>query len=460
MNSNANSGQPKKHSAIQGSAIGLFRPAYAYYVIVVLLLAYTLSFADRMLMTLLIEPIKKEFGISDTAVSILVGFAFALFYVVMGIPFGYLSDRLNRRNMIRLGIGAWSLMMAICGLASTFGTLFLGRMGVGVGEATLSPCAYSMLGDYFPRDKLGRAMALYSLGIPLGTGCALVFGGIVVQSFAKTPVVIVPFVGSLTSWRAAFLVLALPGLLLMLLMSTVREPLRRGAKWQSERAPDAFEVLRFVKLNKRVLAYYFGGISILSMVVYGTMAWIPTFFARTYALNAARAGVYYGTILAVAGTVGLFAGGLMGDRLVKRGASDGHLRTLMFGIAGASPFFISIPLMPNMLSALLLLIPATILWSVALSLAGTIVQLLSPPNLRGQMTAIYFLVSVISGPGIGTTLVAVLTDFVFKHPSALRWSLAMVALALPLAVLLFALALKPYRDACDSLSQAAAVTPG
>ena len=146
------------------------RPAYSWYVVAILLLAYTLSFIDRMILSLLVAPIRAALDISDTQVSLLIGLAFALFYTVLGLPLAWIADRYNRRNLIVAGVAIWSVMTAGCGLAGSYVTLFLARMGVGVGEATLSPAAYSMLSDYFPRHKLARAMAVYSMGVPLGAG--------------------------------------------------------------------------------------------------------------------------------------------------------------------------------------------------------------------------------------------------------------------------------------------------
>ena len=151
-------------------------PTYAWYVVAVLLLAYTLSFIDRMILSLLVGPIKADLGISDTQMSLLMGFAFAIFYSALGIPLGWLADRRARRGLIVAGVAAWSLMTAACAFARGYAGLFMARIGVGVGEATLSPAAYSMLGDYFPREKLGRAMAVYSIGVPLGsTGSSILW---------------------------------------------------------------------------------------------------------------------------------------------------------------------------------------------------------------------------------------------------------------------------------------------
>jgi MFS family permease len=204
-------------------------PAYAWFVVGVLLLAYTLSFIDRMILSLLVGPIRADLGISDTQMSLLMGFAFAIFYSLLGVPLGWLADRGNRKALIVGGVAAWSLMTAVCGLARGYGGLFLARIGVGVGEATLSPAAYSMLGDYFPRERLGRAMAVYSIGVPLGSGVALVAGAFVVRFVTEGAPVPLPLLGALEPWRLAFLIVGLPGLLVAALIAlAIREPARRG----------------------------------------------------------------------------------------------------------------------------------------------------------------------------------------------------------------------------------------
>ena len=175
--------------------------AYAWFVVVVLLLAYTCSFIDRMILTLLVGPIRADLGISDTEMSLLVGFAFAVLYTVAGIPLGYIADRGNRRRLITAGITGWSAMTAACGFAPNYLSLFLARVGVGIGEATLSPAAYSLLSDYFRKDKLGRAVAVYSIGVPLGSGIALMLGGLIVEMATKMPPVDLPGIAGAAPWR-------------------------------------------------------------------------------------------------------------------------------------------------------------------------------------------------------------------------------------------------------------------
>ena len=199
----------------------------AWYAVGLLFVAYTFSFVDRFILTLLIEPIKQDFNLSDTGVSLLVGFAFVIFYTFLGIPIGRLADRVNRRNLIVAGITLWSCMTALCGMARGFGSLFVARVGVGVGEAALSPAAYSMIADLFPPKKLGRALSVYTAGAFVGVGLALIVGGLVVQSVISSPDITLPIIGEVRSWQVPFFIVGLPGLLVAALMYTVKEPVRR-----------------------------------------------------------------------------------------------------------------------------------------------------------------------------------------------------------------------------------------
>ncbi|MGH9937465.1 MAG: MFS transporter, partial [Blastocatellia bacterium] len=207
---------------------------YAWYVVFVLMVCLTLSFIDRQILSLLVGPIKRDLGISDTRIGLLQGLAFALFYTLMGLPVGWLVDRYSRRTIIAAGVFFWSLMTALCAVAGNFWSLFAARLGVGVGEATLGPAAMSLTSDYFPKEKLGGALSVYAMGIFIGSGLALIVGGTVVSAVAGMPAVTLPIIGEIASWRLTFLIVGAPGLLVGLLVYTVREPLRRDLLRPSE----------------------------------------------------------------------------------------------------------------------------------------------------------------------------------------------------------------------------------
>lgn len=439
------------------------RPAKSWYVVGVLLLAYTLSFVDRMILSLLVAPIRAALDISDTQVSLLIGLAFALFYTLLGLPLAWIADRYNRRNLIMIGVTVWSFMTAGCGFAGSYATLFATRMGVGVGEATLSPAAYSMLSDYFPRDKLARAMAVYSIGVPLGAGIALILGSFVVQAVLAAPMVDIPFFGAMEAWRMIFVWVAAPGLLIALLMLTVREPLRRGqraiipaASPSDEPAPG---LLAHLRTQRSALGALFGGMSLIGLVMYGAIAWIPTFFARTYGMDVADAGLWFGIIMAVGGTIGLLVGGSLADHLYAKGVADAHLRVMRLSILLGGPPLLATALMPDSTLAfamLALAYPCMTLHGVG----GVALQLITPNEYRARMTALYFFVVNLIGLGFGPMLIALLTDNLFQDDAMLRYSIVTVtAVALPLAAIILTLGFKGFARELTRMSTEAAAAP-
>ncbi|WP_338425183.1 spinster family MFS transporter [Sphingopyxis kveilinensis] len=412
------------------------RPAYSWYVVGVLLLAYTLSFIDRMILTLLVAPIRAALEISDTEVSLLIGLAFALFYTLLGLPIAWIADRWSRRNLIMSGVALWSVMTAACGFAGSYGALFLARMGVGVGEAALSPAAYSMLSDMFPRDKLARAMAVYSIGVPLGSGVAMILGSFVVQAVLAAPMVNLPLIGPVDAWRTIFLWVAAPGLLICLLLLTIREPLRRGVEQASSQGTAAPGFIAHLRAQRAALGALFAGMSLIGLVMYGVIAWVPTFFARTYGMDVSQAGLWFGIIMATGGAAGLVMGGTLADRMFARGVLDAHLRVMRLSILLGGPSLLAAALMPSATLAFLLL--ALAFPMLTMHGVGTVaLQFITPNQYRARVTALYFFVVNLIGLGFGPLLMALLTDHLFGDDGALRYSIALVtAAALPLAALI------------------------
>lgn len=422
------------------------RPAYSWYVVAVLLLAYTLSFVDRMILSLLIAPLRAAFQISDSQVSLLLGLAFALFYTLLGLPLAWLADRKNRRNLILAGLTVWSVMTAACGLAGSYSMLFLARMGVGVGEATLSPSAYSMLSDYFPREKLARAIAVYSIGVPLGSGIALVLGAFVVKAALAAPAMTVPGLGTIDAWRLIFMAVAAPGAIIALLLLTVREPYRRGriARSSGQAAATDRNLKQFVMSHPSAIGALLGAMSLISLVMYGALAWIPTFFNRSYGMDTSDAGIWFGILTAISGAGGLLLGGTLSDAWYRKGVMDAHLRIVRLSVLLGGPLIVATPLMPSAGLAFAMLGPALLLMTMH-GVAGAALQLITPNEIRAQITAIYFFLANLVGLGLGPTSIALVTDFVFENDAALRYSITLVAaFALPLAAIILTLGLKPY----------------
>lgn len=427
-------------------------PKYAWYVVVVLFIAYTSSFIDRIIMSLLVEPIKRDLVLSDTQFSLLHGFAFAIFYTLMGLPLGWLADRANRRWIISVGAFLWSLMTAMCGITKTFGSLFLARIGVGIGEATLSPAAYSMISDYFPKEKRAVPISMYSMAVFFGGGIAFILGGYVVQLTAGAADVILPLIGSVRPWQLTFFVVGLPGLLVVLLMFTVKEPARRDVVSLSEEAhsqssdPTIPETLRFVFRHIRAYGTVLLGTTLLATTSYGFFSWTPAFLMRTYGWEASSAGYAFGLIVLTLGTAGTLLGGILANRQLAKGIHDAKMRVAMYSGGAVLVFGVLAPLMPSAVLALLCLAPTVLSLGMHVGLAPAALNAITPNQLRGQVIALYLFVLNLVGLGAGPTIVAVITDYGFGDTAALRYSLSVFAIIMPtLAIIIIASGLSIYR---------------
>jgi MFS family permease len=273
-----------------------------------LLLAYILSFIDRNVMAILVGPIRKSFEISDFQYGLLHGLAFTVFYTFLGLPIGRLADRGNRRKIIGVGVLFWSAMTCACGLVRSFGGLFTARMGVGVGEAALSPPAHSLLSDLFPAKLLPRAMSIFTLGITIGGGMAYMVGGWVLGAVGDAGFSL-PLIGALEPWQLTFILVGLPGFLVGALVWTIREPKRRGrTRDEGEGAPVA-EVLRYFRAHARLYAAILGSVSMLSVLGYGTITWYVEMLIRNFGAEASRVGPKFGWIFIIAGSIGALLGG-------------------------------------------------------------------------------------------------------------------------------------------------------
>lgn len=428
--------------------------AYPYYVVGVLMLAYMFSFIDRTLLSLVIDPVRKDLGLSETQISLLVGFAFAAFYTLLGLPFGRLVDTRGRRNLIAIGIALWSLATMACGLANSFWRLFAARMAVGVGEATLSPAAYSLIPDYFSRERLGFAMGVYSCGVTLGGGMAMLLGGLVVQ-WATTAQPVLPLVGELAAWKIPFLVVGAPGLLVALLvLTTVKEPprrLERGATVSV--APRISEVVAYLAKHWRLYVPLFAGFSGIVITGYAFNVWGPVFFMRVHGLTPAEVGLVYGLGFGVFGTLGVLAGGAVSDRVARAGQADAPLRVSIWSAVIQAPLFIGAYLAPARELAVGLFVIALFFGSVYGGLQAAAIQAITPNRMRGQVAALYLTVANMIGLGLAPTWTAFMTETLFGGPKGVGHSLAVTTVvSLSLGVVLLALALRPARTRIGELA--------
>ncbi|WP_035213494.1 spinster family MFS transporter [Achromobacter marplatensis] len=424
--------------------------AYEWYVVVICMLAYIFSFVDRQILALMIEPIKHDLQLSDTQFSLLHGLAFSLFYAFMGIPIALLADRYSRPKIIAIGVAFWSLATAACGLSRNFAQMFLARIGVGVGEAALSPATYSMLSDMFPREKLGRAVGIYSIGSFIGGGMAFLIGGYVIDLLKSVDTVVVPWIGAMRPWQVTFFIVGLPGLLVaLLILLTVRDPqrlgLRRNAAGQAQK-PTLRDTVRFLGRHRGTFFCHYLGFSFYAMVLFALLGWTPAFYIRKFGMSPVEVGYMLGVVVLVANTAGVFCGGWLMDWLAKRGYSDAPLRAGVIGAVGMALPAVAFTQVDSLWLSVGLLLPAMFFASFPMPTSTAAMQILPPNQIRAQVSALFLLISNLIGLGLGTTAVALLTDRLFKQPAAVGQSLSiLVGGATVLCIVLLAAGCARYR---------------
>jgi MFS family permease len=427
---------------------------YAWYVVVVLTLAQALSFVDRQVLALLVEPIKHDLHISDTLIGLLYGLTFALFYVAVALPIAWLADRSNRRNIIAASVAFWSVMTTLCGVASTFPQLAAARLGVGAGEAGLSPAAQSILADSFPRERLGAALGLFSTGVSLGGGLALIVGGALYAAAPNIGRTLFPFWPHMAPWRVVMMAVGAPGLLMALLFITVREPPRHGG--QAQPMPFA-EALAHVRAHRRAYLGVFGALSLMIFVSNSASAWIPAFLERRFGWSAPQVGARLGPMVLVCGAAGAFAGGWIAVGLRRLGLAQANLWSSLGGFLIAAPLAVIYPLSGRADLALGLIGAMTFAQGLTFGGGYAALQEMTPPRLRARVTAINGLAVNLIGAGLGPLAVALVTDRVLRDTQSIHLAMSWVAAgAAPVVIAAFTLALGGHAAASQAVAAAGA----
>ena len=422
---------------------------YTWYVAAVLTLCYTASFLDRQILSLLVGPIKQDLKISDTLVGLLQGFTFALFYAAAGLPLGRIADSANRRNLISISIAFWSLFTAACAGARSYATLFLARMGVGVGEAGLNPAAFSILSDYFSRERLGAALSVFYLGQILGSSLALVVGGTVVQSVTMRPETTVPILGTIASWRLTFLILGLPGLLLALMAFTVKEPVRKNLA-RSVAGGTQLSMAESIREIGRRWQSVLGvslGFAFLASCLYGTSAWVPTYFLRVHGWTIGQTGRALGFLILPFGSAGLYFGGWLCERWQKRGMIDAPLRVVLLSAAGILLILAPAMMMPSPALSLALIGVGYFFLVLPLGVGAAALQAIVPNQVRAQVGALFLFILNMGGLTFGPLLPGVFADYVFHDPKMIGTGLTItVACSGALLFMFISATRRPYSD--------------
>jgi MFS family permease len=428
----------------------------AWYSVAVLMLMYIFSFIDRTTISLLVEPMKRDLHISDTQIGMLQGLAFALLYTFLGLPIARLSDRHSRRAIIAAGVFIWSIMATLCGLTRTAVQLFVARVGVGVGEAALSPAAYSIITDSFPRSKLGGAFGFYNIGITIGAGTALLVGGIVVGAVSGAGATYtLPLFGPVHAWQMVFIVTGAPGILLPLLLLTFPEPKRRGLlRAQAADAPAPLpskpplrEVLNYAWLNRKFYGLHFVAMALLAMAGYATSSWLPTALVRAYGVSYGQVGKVMGVSIILMNSSGMLLAGVLCDRLTHRGWKDAPIVVAAISACGIAMLGCFPPFMPTVPLVWAAIFIAGITFNAYNGVGPMAVNQVTPNEYRAQISAVYLFVVNALGLGVGPALVPFVNDYVFHDPLKIRYSLVAVVFCSAAAALILLLKVRPiYRQ--------------
>lgn len=409
------------------------------------MVAYLLSFLDRQILVLMIEPIQRDLEISDTQFSLLHGTSFAFFYAIAGLFMGRLVDNHSRVKIISISIFLWSIATAVCGLSRTFFQLFFARMFVGVGEAGLSPGTFSLLSDLFKPQHRARAFSIYAMGIYLGSGLAFMFGGHLISTLEALPSLSMPVLGPVYSWQMVLMIVGLPGVLLALVIYRfIEEPVRGAQESIAQKQQDCIEgpatFREFLKHYRREWRAYLGhnlGFGFHMMFSYSFMAWLPVLFMRIHGWTISEVGYSIGFLILVCGPAGAMLGGYLSEWLLRKGVSDSQLRICAIGSLIYAGFGVLAAGTESATVALIASAACFALMGFPGGLNACSLQTITPPRLRGQASAIYLLVGNILGLALGPLCVALLTDFVFADKDQVHNSLQIFAVVcLPLSAFL------------------------
>jgi MFS family permease len=419
---------PVKHT----NHFGQVDNRYLNYVLVMLTMIYVFNFADRQILVILQESIKKEFQLSDTELGLLSGFIFAIFYVVLGIPIARYADRGNRRNVVASSLGLWSIMTAISGIAGNFIQLLLSRMGVGIGQAGESPSAHAMISDYFPKEKRTAALSVYSTGLYIGILVAFLLGGYLNQHFG---------------WRKAFLVMGVPGIIFSLLFFvTVKEPKKGATDVRESTSGKTYSLRTALKLlfSNKIILYLTIGTAQHLFCIYALLNWTPSFLSRLHGMKIMDIGVSLGLIFGIGGAIGTYVRRSLTDRLGKKDKRY-YLRVPAYSVLISILFTTGALFFQNNYLTLFCLGVSAFLQSIYLGPFIAIAHSLVPASMRALSSAILLFMLNLFGLGFGPLVVGIISDLL--SPSlgmeSLRWALTIILLlSIGSAALFFAAAKK------------------
>ncbi len=400
---------------------------YSWYVLGVICFGYVFAFIDRTILGLLAPAIQKDLGITDTEMGLLQGLGFAIFYTIFGLPLGWISDRYNRKWILSGGMFFWTVMTAFCGLATGFKSLFAARAGVGVGEATLNPCASSLISDYFPPEKRPRAFGFYTMSTAVANILSYIIGGTILAALAAYTYVSVPLLGDLKPWQVVFIIIALPGLIpVALLAATVKEPVRLGQAASKKGQATISETWAFIMMNKKSLGLFLIACALIILEIYGAAYWHATIFIRVYGWTPAETAFKFGVMSGLIGIISAYTSGSVTSYFRKKGMAEGVWVTALLGALGCTIFGGFGPIMPTWQLALPILLVKALFVNYSAAAAMTAINEITPNEHRGLVTSMYVILTGLVAQGIGPLAVGLGSDKIFGDPMKIGWSLSLV----------------------------------
>lgn len=425
---------------------------HAWYFTIVLTITYTVSFIDRQLLNLLVEPIKQDLNLNDIQISLILGPAFVTSYVLLSVPLGHLVDKINRIKVLIGGIAVWSVATIGCGASMNATQLVVARSGVGAGEAALTPASWSILADLFPEDKRNFPVSFFLMGPYIGGGLALIFGGQLLKIFHQAYTF---FDGAivLEPWQLSLIIVSLPGFILIFVLSFLKDPERKEIIHNDDQSKNSLKQATLY-LRSHFWAYFpfLVGTSFLVVLLYGLQAWVPSYLFRIHGWALSDAGLIYGPIALIGGSMGVLSGPVL-DRYLE--ASNREGTPLIIAAFASFMLFVIGPitfLMSNATYALTGIFLLSFFVTLPLALMATSLQRITPNNYRGFISGLYVVTGNIMGLGLGPTVVAFLTDGIYRNESALHLSLAsLFAFFAPIAFLIFTIGRKPYLKALQEV---------
>lgn len=434
----------------------------AWTTVVILLLLMVASYVDRSIISLMIDPIRRDLSITDFQLSLVQGLAFAAFYALCGIPMGWLVDRYSRRLIIFISITVWSLASASCGLANSYTELLLARFLVGAAEAALIPASYSLISDIFPKERLAFPTSLLAMGSLLGSSAAFAVGGAVISRAEKVGSIALPILGILHPWKVAFIVTGLPGAVIAALIFITPNVPRLTRRPGADVSMKAF--VRFVGSQKAYFSCNLLGFGAMGLLGVSLLSWFPTYLLRAFGIGIAAVGGLTGAVSGAAGLAGFLFSGWIIDRCFSKGVVTAHFLLSMIAVIAMTILAVALFASDNSTVAFTLYGAILFFASITGVAALSHVQIVTPNEFRGRTSAMFMLVFILSGAGLGPSVVAFFTDFVFRDAQRVGSSITLTfAIFGPISALILGLGLKPARRAVERATQLhapSAVTDG